>query len=137
MGLALPEADASTKVTDFQKALTQEVDVDASADDVWPRRAGLDEHALYQAWRHVDADDGRTLIALVGLKRLLRERFGLPRKATEFRQEQSLLTEGGALTRPGGFSGQAGSARPPCKELLDNYGQNRSMSLGKGDVKVT
>ena len=41
--------------------------------------------------------DGRTLIALIALILLLRERFGLPKRGTEFWQEQSLLAEGGAL----------------------------------------
>ena len=72
------------------------VDVDVSADAVWPHE-GLDEHVLYQACRDFDTDDGRTLIALVALILLLRERFGLPKRGVEFRQEQSLLAEGGAL----------------------------------------
>lgn len=97
MGLALPEADASTRVADLLDALTEEVDTAVSADAVWPRRQGLDEHVLYQACRDFDTDDGRTLIALVALILLLRERFGLPKKVAEFRQEQSLLAEGGAL----------------------------------------
>jgi hypothetical protein len=97
MGLALPEASASTRVADFLDAVKEEVDLDVSADTVWPRHQGLDEHVLYQACRDFDTDDGRTLIALVALILLLRERFGLPKKAVEFRQEQSLLAEGGAL----------------------------------------
>ena len=44
-----------------------------------------------------DTDDGRTLVALVALILLLRERFGLPKRGAEFWQEQSLLAEGGAL----------------------------------------
>ena len=64
---------------------------------MWPRHEGLDEHALYQACQDFDTDDGRTLIALVALILLLRERFGLPKRGTEFWQEQSLLAEGGAL----------------------------------------
>ena len=97
MGLALPEVDASTRVADFLNALTEEVDVGVSADDVWPRHEGLDEHVLYQACQDIDTDDGRTLIALVALILLLRERFGLPKRGAEFGQEQSLLAEGGAL----------------------------------------
>jgi hypothetical protein len=97
MGLALPEVNASTRVDDFLNALTEEVDVGVSADDVWPRHEGLDEHVLYQACQDIDTDDGRTLIALVALILLLRERFGLPKRGAEFGQEQSLLAEGGAL----------------------------------------
>ena len=84
MGLALPEVDASTRVADFLNALTEEVDVDVSADAVWPRHEGLDEHVLYQACQDFDTDDGRTLIALVALILLLRERFGLPKRDAEF-----------------------------------------------------
>lgn len=97
MGLALPEADASTRVADFLNALTERIHVDVSADAVWPRHDGLDEHALYRACRDFDADDGRTLVALVALVLLLRERFGLPSRSAGFRQEQGLLAEGGAL----------------------------------------
>ena len=77
--------------------LREEVDVGVSANAVWPRHDGLDEHVLYQACRDFDTDDGRTLIALVALILLLRERFGLPKRGAEFWQEQSLLAEGGAL----------------------------------------
>jgi hypothetical protein len=97
MCLALPEADASTRVAGFRDALMAEIDVDLSANAVWPRHEGLDEHVLYQACRDFDTDDGRTLIALVALILLLRERFGLPKRGAEFRQEQGLLAEGGAL----------------------------------------
>ena len=97
VGLALPEVDASTRVADFLNALTEEVDVGVSADAVWPRHEGLDEHVLYQACQDIDTDDGRTLIALVALILLLRERFGLPKRGAEFGREQSLLAEGGAL----------------------------------------
>ena len=97
MGLALPEVNASTRVAGFLNALREEVDVDVSADAVWPRHEGLDEHALYQACQDFDTDDGRTLIALIALILLLRERFELPKRGTEFWQEQSLLAEGGAL----------------------------------------
>jgi hypothetical protein len=97
MDLALPEADASTRVADFLDALSEAVGVGAGADAVWPRHESLDEHALYQACRNFDADDGRTLIALFALILLLRERFGLPGRGAEFRQEQSLLAEGGSL----------------------------------------
>jgi hypothetical protein len=96
-GLALPEVDASTRVADFLNALSGEVDVDVSANAVWPRREGLDEHVLYQACQDFDTDDGQTLTALVALILLLRERFGLPKRSAEFWQEQSLLAEGGAL----------------------------------------
>ena len=97
MGLALPEVTASTRVADFLNALTEEVDVDVSADAMWPRHQGLDEHVLYQACQGFDTDDGRTLTALVALILLLRERFGLPKRSAEFAQEQSLLAEGRAL----------------------------------------
>jgi hypothetical protein len=97
MGLALPEVDASTPVAGFLDALTEEVDVDVSADAVWPRHERLDEHVLYRACQYFDTDDGRSLVALVALILLLRERFGLPKRDAEFWQEQSLLAEGGAL----------------------------------------
>lgn len=97
MGLALPDIDASSGVADFLEALKAEVDVTGGADDVWPRNEHLDEHVLYQACRDFDNDDGQTLVALVALILLLRERFGLPRRSTEFRREQNLLAEGGAL----------------------------------------
>jgi len=97
MGLALPEANASMPVAHFLNGLTGEADVDFSADAVWPRHEGLDEHVLYQACRDSDTDDGRTLVALVALILLLRERFGLPKRSTEFGQEQRFLAEGGAL----------------------------------------
>ncbi|TVY98989.1 hypothetical protein EAS64_42545 [Trebonia kvetii] len=97
MGLALPEARGSTQVAGFLAALKGVIDTNSGADAVWPRHEGLDEHALYQACRDFDADDGRTLIALLALILLLRERFGLPGRAAGFRQEQGLLAEGGAL----------------------------------------
>jgi hypothetical protein len=97
LGLALSQAGAGTRVTGFLAALTGEVDADAGPDAVWPRHERLDEHALYRACRDFDSDDGRTLIALVALVLLLRERFGLPRRAAGFRQEQGLLAEGGSL----------------------------------------
>jgi hypothetical protein len=97
IGLVLPEADASTRVADFLHALKEEIDTDVSADGVWPRHAGLDEHALYQACRDFDTDDGITLLCLIALILLLRERFGLPNRAGGFHQEQDLLAEGGAL----------------------------------------
>ncbi len=97
MDLALPEAGASTRVADFFDALSRAVAVDAGADAAWPRHESLDEHALYQACRNFDADDGRTLVALIALILLLRERFGLPGRGAEFRQEQGLLAEGGSL----------------------------------------
>jgi hypothetical protein len=97
MGLSLPEAGAGTPAAGFLDAVTEQVVTDAGADDVWPRHEGLDEHALYLACRGFDSDDGRTLIALLALILLLRERFSLPRRTIEFREEQPLLAEGGAL----------------------------------------
>jgi hypothetical protein len=97
MGLALPAVDASTHVADFLEALKARVDVNGSADDMWPRNQHLDEHVLYEACRDFDADDGQTLVALVALILVLRERFGLPSRGAEFRREQDLLAEGGAL----------------------------------------
>jgi hypothetical protein len=97
MGLALPEITAGTRVADFLTTLKEQVDVDGGADVVWPRHEDLDEHALYEACRDFDADDGQTLVALVALILLLRERFGLPKRGAEFLHEQHLLAEGGAL----------------------------------------
>jgi hypothetical protein len=91
LGLALPEVGADTRVTGFLAALTGEVDADAGADGVWPRHEGLDEQALYRACRDFDTDDGRTLIALVALVLLLRERFGLPRRAPSSARSRAFL----------------------------------------------
>lgn len=96
-GLALPEVDASTPVADLLAHLTGEVDVNATADEVWPRHGDLDEHALYRACRDYDEDDGQTLVALLAMILLLRERFGLPKRSLEFAGEQSLIAEGGSL----------------------------------------
>lgn len=97
LGLALPKVEASTRVSDLIQALATGVQLGATANEVWERQEGLDEHALYQACRDFDADDGRTLVALLALILLLRERFGLPKRGVEFREEQALLAEGGAL----------------------------------------
>ena len=97
LGLTLPDVDASTSAVDFLQGLKDGVDVRSGADEVWTRNAGLDEHALYRACRDADVDDGRTLVALIALMLLVRERFGLPARATAFLSEQRLLAEGGAL----------------------------------------
>jgi hypothetical protein len=97
IGVALPQVDVETKVADFLRALKQEVDVDNSCDDVWPRNEHLDEHVLYRACRTADVDDGQTLVALIAMMLLLRERFGLPDRQAAYIQEHNLLAEGGAL----------------------------------------
>ncbi|MEU4394356.1 hypothetical protein [Kribbella sp. NPDC023855] len=66
-------------------------------DEIWPRNEVLDEHAVYVACRDYDVDDGKTLLALIALVLLLRERFGLPSRVAEYAQERDLLSEGGAL----------------------------------------
>ena len=97
MGLDLPGVTSETPVGELLEHLRARVDVEASADQTWLRHEALDEHVLYQACRDHDTDDGRTLVALVALLLLLRERFGLPRRHSEYRREQHLLTEGGSL----------------------------------------
>ena len=97
MGLDLPGFTSETPVGELLEHLRARVDVEASADQTWLRHEALDEHVLYQACRDHDTDDGRTLVALVALLLLLRERFGLPRRHSEYRREQHLLTEGGSL----------------------------------------
>lgn len=99
MGLALPEVEASTRASDLLAGLTQTtgLDVDVSVDDVWPRHAKLDEHALYRACQAHDEADGRTLVALLAMILLLRERFGLPKRSLEYTEEQGLIAEGGRL----------------------------------------
>jgi hypothetical protein len=97
LGLDLPEVEAETAVSDFLDYLKGEVNLDASADEIWPRNEALDEHALYVACRDYDLDDGKTLLALIALVLLLRERFGLPSRVAEYAQERDLLSEGGAL----------------------------------------
>ncbi|MFI6678738.1 hypothetical protein [Kribbella sp. NPDC050470] len=97
LGLNLPEAEAETAVSDFVAHLKGEVALDASGDEIWPRNEALDEHALYVACRDHDADDGQTLLALIALVLLVRERFGLPARTAEYTQEQEMLSEGGAL----------------------------------------
>lgn len=97
LGLALPTVDAGTRASDLLDGLLGELDVSPDADSVWPRSAGLDEHALYSACREYDQDDGRTLVALLAMLLLLRERFGLPSRAMEYAKEQVLVAEGGSL----------------------------------------
>lgn len=97
LGLALPTVDAETRASDLLDGLLGELDASPDADSVWPRRAGLDEHALYSGCREYDQDDGRTLVALLAMVLLLRERFGLPSRAMEYAKEQVLVAEGGSL----------------------------------------
>lgn len=97
LGLRLPDVDATSPVSALRGSLLAAVDVGPDADDVWTRTDGLDEHALYTACREIDVDDGHTLLALLALLLLLRERFGLPRRAPEYAKEQTLLAEGGSL----------------------------------------
>jgi hypothetical protein len=52
---------------------------------------------LYSACRNDDEDDGRTLVALLTMVFLLRERFGLPSRSLEYGKEQAFLAEGGSL----------------------------------------
>ena len=96
-GLRLPDVEADSRVTDFVQGIMAEVDGSAGANRVWPRNSGLDEHALYSACRNDDEDDGRTLVALLTMVLLLRERFGLPSRSLEYVKEQTLLAEGGSL----------------------------------------
>ena len=97
MGLDLPEFTSETPVGELLEHLRARVDVEASAYETWLRHEALDEHVLYQACLDHDTDDGRTLVALVALLLLLQERFGLPRRHSQYRREQHLLTEGGSL----------------------------------------
>lgn len=97
LGLALPTVDAATRASVLLDGLLGKLDASPDADSVWPRRTGLDEHALYSACREYDQDDGRTLVALLAMVLLLRERFGLPSRAMEYAKEQVLISEGGSL----------------------------------------
>lgn len=97
MKLDLREVTASTPVADLLAHLKSGLDVQATADNVWPRSDALDEHALYLACRDYDEDDGQTLVALIAMLLLLRERFGLPARSVDFAKEQSLVAEGGSL----------------------------------------
>lgn len=97
MGLELPEVDASTPAMDLLAHLKAELELNLAPDRVWPRRADLDEYALYSACRTYDEDDGETLVALMAMILILRERFGLPKQSLEFVAEQGLLAEGGSL----------------------------------------
>lgn len=97
LGLDLPEVSAETQVADLLEFLKGEVVVAGISDSAWPRNEEFDEHALYEACRQFDVDDGQTLVALIALLLLLRERFGLPQRGAEFMLEQQLLAEGGAL----------------------------------------
>lgn len=87
---------ANTRATDFADSLANGMDLDKTADEAWPRAPGLDEHALYRLCRELVAEDDRTLVALLALILLLRERFGLPARTDELLGEQALLAEGGA-----------------------------------------
>lgn len=97
MDLALREISSTTKVNDVVAYLRAELPVGQTADQVWARRDDLDEHALYYACRYYDEDDGSTLVALLCLILLVRERFGLPNRALEYADEQDLVAEGGSL----------------------------------------
>lgn len=97
LGLTLPVVDARTRASSLLEGLLAEVDASPDADGIWPRTEGLDEHALYIACREYDEDDGRTLVALLAMVLLLRERFGLPSRAMEYANEQVLVAEGGSL----------------------------------------
>lgn len=97
MAVGLPEINSSTPVADFLAYLTNEADIDAKADQVWHRRNDLDEHALYRSCQERDEDDGQTLLALLAIVLLLRERFGLPKRSLEYADEQWLVAEGGSL----------------------------------------
>ena len=96
-GLALPEVGASTPVADLLAYLKSEVEVEGSSDEAWPRHGNLDEHVLYESCRARDEDDGQTLVALLAMILLIRERFGLPKRSPQYAEEQSLLAEGGSL----------------------------------------
>lgn len=97
MNLSLPLVSADTAAHDLLEGITGTFDVTGSADVVWPRDDTGDEHALYEACRYIDVDDGATLIALLAMLLLLRERFGLPERAAAFTNEQVFLAEGGSL----------------------------------------
>lgn len=97
LGLTLPAVDAGTRASSLLEGLLAEIDVSPDADGVWPRAEGLDEHALYSACCKYDEDDGTTMVALLALALLLRERFGLPRRALVYAKEQVLVAEGGSL----------------------------------------
>jgi hypothetical protein len=97
LGLALPDVGSGSPVAELLAHLTTQVDCAPHSDEVWPRHDALDEHALYLACREYDEDNGRTLVALLALVLLLRERFGLPARPLEYVDEQVLLAEGGSL----------------------------------------
>jgi hypothetical protein len=97
MGLSLPDVAASTLAGVLLGNLTGQLEVDPTADQVGPRLESLDEHALYLACRDYDEDDGRTLVALLAMVLLLRERFGMPRRALQYAKEAQLMAEGGSL----------------------------------------
>ncbi|WP_211841729.1 hypothetical protein [Rudaeicoccus suwonensis] len=97
MNLELPSVTADTAAGDLLRELKDGLDITGSADAPWPRDETRDEHALYEACRYVDVDDGATLVALLALLLLVRERFGLPERAAEFIDERLVLAEGGAL----------------------------------------
>ncbi len=96
LALALPDVTASTQTAALLEELKKGVDIVPGPDGPWTRNA-LDEHALYQACQDSDIDDGRTLVALLALILLIRERFGLPARGLDYLSERTLLAEGGAL----------------------------------------
>lgn len=96
-GLGPLAVEATTRVAVLVARLGGEVDCTPGANSVWPRSSGLDEHALYSDCREYDEDDGRTLVSVLALLLLLRERFGLPTRSGEYFKEHVLLAEGGSL----------------------------------------
>src|SRR5699024_10174846 len=97
LGLTLPKVEASTKASDLVEYLIHAVEVYGTADEVWSRHERTDEHALYLACADGDVDDGQTLVCLLAMLLLLRQRFGLPERYREYSREQDLLAAGGNL----------------------------------------
>ena len=84
---------ADTRANEFLTWITARVDTAVGIDDIWPRHAMLDEHALH-LWCDNRVDDADTLVAMLAVLLLVYQRVGTPQKLVSLGRDRSIVAEG-------------------------------------------
>ncbi|GAA0245477.1 hypothetical protein GCM10009527_047710 [Actinomadura nitritigenes] len=88
--------DTTTTAASFADLLAKHVDLSPGVNAIWPRNAGVDEHALYERCTS-QVDDAETLVAMLAVLLLLYRRLGTPGRVADLESDWNILRSGESL----------------------------------------